>query len=223
MNAISLLPADTYTIVNKTVITEEDKKHLSSYILKKLGVLYEKHKFVIQLHIGAQRKTSSKLASLVGPAGGYAAIGNSVDVLSLTTFLDEIEKEANSLPKILLFTLNPSDNAAIAALCGSYSKDGEEGNISQGPAWWWCDHYRGICDMLENFMSHSVLSTFTGMTTDSRSVFSFVRHDYFRRVLCEWISEMENKGRLPYDYNLLSDLVIRMCYKNAKKIAPQKS
>ena len=28
MNAISLLPADTYTIVNKTIITEEDKKNI---------------------------------------------------------------------------------------------------------------------------------------------------------------------------------------------------
>ena len=197
---------------------KEDKKHLSSYLLKKLGVLYEKYGFTVQLHIGAQRNTSSKLASLAGPAGGYAAIGNSVNVLSLINLLDEIEKEANSLPRILIFTLNPSDNAVLATLCGSYSKDGEEGIISQGPAWWWCDHYRGICDMLEIFMSHSVLSSFIGMTTDSRSVFSFVRHDYFRRVLCEWVSEMVKKERLPNDYNMLSDLILKVCYKNAKKI-----
>jgi glucuronate isomerase len=56
------------------------------------------------------------------------------------------------------------------------------------------------------------------MTTDSRSVFSFVRHDYFRRVLCEWVSEMVKKERLPNDYNLLSDLILKVCYKNAKKI-----
>ena len=28
MKLISLLPADTYTIVNKTIITEEDKKNM---------------------------------------------------------------------------------------------------------------------------------------------------------------------------------------------------
>ena len=30
MNVISLLPADTYTVVNKTIITEDDKKNIIS-------------------------------------------------------------------------------------------------------------------------------------------------------------------------------------------------
>lgn len=31
-------------------------------------------------------------------------------------------------------------------LLGSYSKDGVEAIVSQGPAWWWCDHYQGITE-----------------------------------------------------------------------------
>ena len=96
-------------------------------------------------------------------------------------------------------------------------KDGCEALISQGPAWWWCDHYQGIVDMLDTFASHSVLSTFVGMTTDSRSLLSFVRHDYFRRVLCQWIADKVACGRLPQDDALLRDLIRRVCYENAKK------
>lgn len=64
---------------------------------------------------------------------------------------------------------------------GSFSKDGVSSIVSEGPAWWWCDHTFGIKNVLESVNAYSVLSEFVGMTTDSRSVLSFVRHDYFRR------------------------------------------
>jgi len=196
----------------------DDGLALRSFILKELMSLYAKHGFTVQLHIGAQRYTSARLRTLAGPAGGYAAIGNTVDVKSVIALLDAVEKESSGLPSILLFTLNPADNAVFATLSGSYSKDGREALVSQGPAWWWCDHYQGIKDMLDDFTVHSVLSTFVGMTTDSRSLLSFVRHDYFRRVVCEWVSEMVSKNRLPDDFTLLADTVSRICYKNAKRI-----
>lgn len=198
-------------------LSDEDKPSLRSYILKELMSLYAKHSFTVQLHIGAQRTTSTRLRTLAGAAGGYAAIGSTADVASVVSLLDTVEKGDFGLPNILLFTLNPSDNAVFATLSGSYSKDGCEALVSQGPAWWWCDHYEGIYNMLSTFATHSVLSTFVGMTTDSRSLLSFVRHDYFRHVVCEWVSDMVNKGRLPEDFELLSDTVMRICYKNAKR------
>ncbi len=198
-------------------LSDDDRLCLTSYILRELACAYARHGFTLQLHIGAARSTSTRLRTLAGPAGGYAAIGSCVDVASLITFLDAVEQSEAGLPKILLFTLNPADNAVMATLCGSYAKDGVPALVSQGPAWWWCDHYQGICDMLDDFMTHSVLSTFIGMTTDSRSPLSFIRHDYFRRTLCAWVAAKVEAGRLPNDMALLSDLIVRMCYKNAKE------
>ena len=205
-------------LISGETLCVADKKKLRSSILKSLMSLYAGHGFAVQLHVGAERYTSTRLRTLAGAAGGFAAAGSNVDVNSLTRLFDDVEKEAPGLPRIMLFTLNPTDNAVMATLCGSYSKDGEEALVTQGPAWWWCDHYTGICDMLESFMCHSVLSTFIGMTTDSRSLLSFVRHDYFRRVLCEWISNMVSKNRLPEDFDLLAETVSRICYQNAKRV-----
>ena len=143
-------------------------------------------------------------------------MGSTADLQSLTVFLDTVEKQPYGLPHILLFTLNPADNAVFATLCGSYSKDGCQALVSQGPAWWWCDHYQGMEQMLDTFACHSVLSTFVGMTTDSRSLLSFVRHDYFRRVLCQWIATKVAQGRLPEDEALLGSLIKKVCYENAK-------
>ena len=197
-------------------IHESDRVKLSSYVLYTLGKLYAKHGFVMQLHIGAQRYTSTKLRNAVGPAGGFAGIGNSVNVRALTQFLDEVDRSPYGLPQILLFTLNPADNALMSVLSGSYAKEGVAGLITQGPAWWWCDHKLGIIEMLENTAVFGVLSNFLGMTTDSRSFLSFVRHDYFRRILCDWLGQKWEQGELLCSFADLKELTKKLCYENAK-------
>ena len=79
---------------NRLNKTEQEK--LSSYMLVFLGEEYAKRRFVMQLHIGAERYTSTRLRSSVGAAGGFAGIGNSFTqnfpvksaiVLCIKTFL----------------------------------------------------------------------------------------------------------------------------------------
>ncbi|MBQ8342470.1 MAG: glucuronate isomerase [Clostridia bacterium] len=194
----------------------EEKAKLTSYLLVFLGEEYAKRNFVMQLHIGAERYTSSTLRQKVGPAGGFAGIGNCVDVRSLTEFLDAVDKTACGLPKTVLFTLNPADNAVMSVLSGSYAKDGVAGLITQGPAWWWCDHKQGIVEMFENAAVFSAFSNFVGMTTDSRSFLSFVRHEYFRRVLCDWLGKKWEQGELLCSKEDLKTLLQKLCYQNAK-------
>lgn len=199
-------------------LNKEDQDKLHSYILVRLSSLYAKYNFVLQLHIGAQRYTSTRLRTCVGPVGGFAGIGNSVNVSALTNYLDSVESAEYGLPKILLFTLNPADNALISVLSGSYAKDNVNGLITQGPAWWWCDHKLGMVEMLENTAVFSALTNFIGMTTDSRSFLSFVRHDYFRRVLCDWLAKKYQNGEIFCELKDLQDIATDLCYNNAKKI-----
>ena len=113
-------------------------------------------------------------------------------------------------------TLNPEAHAALAVLAGSFNEAGMPGKVQLGPAWWWCDHEEGIRDVLEKNAAYGVLSTFVGMTTDSRSLLSFVRHDYFRRVLCKWVAEKVALGAFPDDESLLRPMLENICYRNAK-------
>ncbi|MBP5618218.1 MAG: glucuronate isomerase [Clostridia bacterium] len=187
-------------------------------ILTFLGGEYARRGMVLQLHLGAQRATSARLRAAAGAAGGFAGIGNSVDVRSLTDFLDTLEQGPSGLPKVVLFPLNPADNALVSTLSGSFSKDGAAGLITQGPAWWWCDHKQGIVDMLEHTAVYSVLANFIGMTTDSRSFLSLVRHDYFRRVLCDWAADKRDAGEWIGSEEGLRGLLTDLCYGNAKRV-----
>ena len=196
-------------------LSAAEKMLLASAILKKLAGFYSKRSWLLLLHIGAQRKTSSRLRAVAGPAGGFAGIGHTANTEALATMLDDMESASEGLPRTILFTLNPADHAAFSVLAGSFPGDGVRGKVQLGPAWWYCDHIYGMRDGFENTAAFGVLSQFIGMTTDSRSFLSFVRHEYFRRVFCAWLAEKAAKGEMPNDENELIKIVKAVCFENA--------
>lgn len=196
-------------------LSKNEQVSLSSYLLCFIGKVCSERGWALQLHIGAQRKTSTRLNNLVGIAGGYAAIGGTTDMATLVSVLDAMDKK-NQLPKTILYNLNPSDNEAFASLMGSFSQDGVACKIQLGPAWWYNDHYDGIAKQLSAISNYGLLHNNIGMTTDSRSYMSISRHEYFRRVFCQFISDRVKTGQLPQDLSILKSLVEDVCYRNAK-------
>jgi glucuronate isomerase len=71
------------------------------------------------------------------------------------------------------------------------------------------DHMDVLSDM-------GLLSCFVGMITDSRSLLSFSRHEYFRRILCNLLAEDMLKGIIPNDENWIGSMVEDICFRNAK-------
>ena len=186
-----------------------------SAVLRLLLGEYARRGWLLQLHIGAQRSTSARLRKLVGPAGGFAGIGRTCDIASLAALLNDGEQGEHGLPRVVLYTLNPADHAALAVLAGSFPGDGVAGKVQLGPAWWYCDHIAGMRDNFEQVAAFGVLSQAIGMTTDSRSPLSFVRHEYFRRVFAAFLAEKAGRGEMPDDVEKLSRLVRAVCFENA--------
>ncbi|MFO7937835.1 MAG: glucuronate isomerase [Kiritimatiellia bacterium] len=202
-------------LAEKALSSEEALK-LKSGMLFWLASNYEDRGWTMQIHTGAQRFTSSRLRRLAGSSGGYASPGSCCDVSKLCAMLDDFEKN-DSLPRTVLYTLNPADSAVFATLTGSYAEDGVRGKIQFGPAWWYNDHIMGMRQHLETLANYGMLSAFIGMTTDSRSLLSLSRHEYFRRLLCCTIAEWVNASILPDDFRLLEELLKGVCYTNAKE------
>lgn len=209
-------------IFRRYLETGETDGHLESAILLRLAGEYAQRAWTLQLHIGAERRTSTRLRGIAGPAGGYAAIAHPCDITSLTRMLDRIESAPRGLPRVILYTLNPADNASLAVLSGSYTEDGTSGKVQLGPAWWFCDHIHGMRSCFECIAAYGVLSAFIGMTTDSRSFLSFVRHEYFRRVFCGWIAEKADAGEMPENFHALKEITENIFYRNAEKLTGQK-
>ena len=129
--------------------------------------------------------------------------------------LDKMNSEGN-LPKTIVYSLDPSDNAAIDTLIGAFQSSGARGKIQHGSAWWFNDNKEGMKDQLVSLANLGLLGNFVGMLTDSRSFLSYTRHEYFRRILCSLIGEWVENGEYPSDMKCLGNIVEDISYNNAK-------
>ena len=68
---------------------------------------------------------------------------------------------------------------------------------------------------MEALADHGLLMNFVGMLTDSRSFVSYPRHEYFRRILCNYVGEQVESGKFPNEETLLQRLIENVCYNNA--------
>ena len=194
---------------------KNDTDGAQARLLVRLGNEYAKRGWTLLLHVGAKRQTSPRLRSIAGPAGGYAAAGEGFPISALADLLGKMEA-GGALPDTVLFPLNMSDQSPLAVLQGSFSEDGTPSKVQLGPAWWWCDHALGIRNTLQSIASFGAASQFIGMTTDSRSILSFVRHDYFRRLLCVWLDEQNRACEWELPEQTLSEFARKISYQNAK-------
>ena len=178
------------------------------------GEEYRKRKWVMQLHYGCKRDNNSVLYEKLGADTGFDCIYVQNSSAALADFLDALNRRG-ALPKTILYSLNPNDNAAIGTLIGCFQNEETVGKIQQGSAWWFNDHKTGIQEQLTSLANLGNLAGFVGMLTDSRSFLSYTRHEYFRRILCELLGGWVENGEFPKDFSLLERIVKNICYNNA--------
>ena len=168
----------------------------------------------MQLHYGAKRENNELVFQSAGANAGIDCINPRGFAAEVADFLNALNREGN-LPKTILYSLNPTDNALIGTMIGCFQGDGVRGKIQQGAAWWFNDHKYGMEEHMKSLASLSLLGNFIGMLTDSRSFISYPRHEYFRRILCNFIGNLVENGEYPEDYNLLGEIVQDISYNNA--------
>jgi glucuronate isomerase len=102
-------------------------------------------------------------------------------------------------------------------MCGNFNDGTIMVKVQFGPAWWFLDQKNGMEQHLDILSDIGILSAFVGMITDSRSLLSFSRHEYFRRILCNLLANDMKAGIIPNDEQWIGDLIAKVCYHNAKE------
>src|SRR5699024_3449812 len=143
---------------------------------------YNEYGWTMQLHIGPLRNNNTRMFESAGPDSGFDSINDQLVAQNLSSFLDEIDK-TDELPQTVLYTLNPRDNIIMATMAGNFQTGGIPGKVQFGTAWWFNDNYDGMMEQMKTLANAGAFKTFIGMLTDSRSLLSFARHEYFRRIL----------------------------------------
>jgi glucuronate isomerase len=218
--ALPCSDAEASTIFDKAragkAVSAEEKERFSFYLLLFTGQLDAARSWTKQFHLTPVRNTNSRMFAKIGPDAGFDTIGDTPQEKALAFFLDALDSR-QSLPKVVLYNMNPRDNYLFAAMTGVFQDGNTPGKIQFGSGWWFLDQKEGMEMQLNALSNCGLLSRFVGMLTDSRSFLSFPRHEYFRRILCNLIGNEAEKGELPDDFDTLSNLISDICFHNANR------
>ncbi len=195
-------------------VTEEESIVFKGYLTYFLFKLYAKYNIATELHVGAMRNNNAVMLNKLGLDTGYDSIAEDNSIKYMSRLFDRLNNE-NSLPKTIVFNLNPKMNSEIMTLIGSFQSDEARGKLQYGPAWWFLDNKVGMEKHLEDLTATGHIGAFVGMLTDSRSLLSYPRHHYFRRILCNYLGTMMEKGEMTTDENLVGKVIKDICYNNS--------
>ena len=202
-------------LTGEAITRDEELKFKTAFLLA-MGREYNRLDWAMQLHYGVKRDNNTAQFNKLGVDSGYDCISNFTPSAQLADFLNALAI-TDELPRTVIYSLNPIDNAAIGTILGCFQDSSAVAKIQQGSAWWFNDNKTGMQDQMISLANLGNLSGFVGMLTDSRSFLSYTRHEYFRRILCNLIGNWVENGEYPADMDLLEEIVTNISYNNAKR------
>jgi len=184
-------------------------------MLYELAVMDHEKGWTQQYHVGAMRSNNTRMLREIGPDTGFDSIGDYPVAIPMSRFFDRLDID-NKLAKTIIYNLNPADNEVVATMLGNFMDGKVPGKIQFGSGWWFLDQKDGMERQMNALSTLGLLSRFVGMLTDSRSLLSYPRHEYFRRILCNLLGNDVENGEIPNDKDLLGKMVENISYFNAR-------
>ena len=203
-------------VMNGGTATREEAEIYMTDLLLLFAREFAKHDWCMQIHVGTIRNNNTRMYRALGPDTGFDSIAETTLGEPLAKLMDALELE-DSLPRMILYSLNPKDNYTLGTLMGCFQKAPYCGKIQLGSAWWFNDQRDGMLEQLKALGNLGVLGSFVGMLTDSRSFLSYPRHEYFRRILCGLLGQWVEEGLYPDDPETLETIIKGISYNNADK------
>ncbi len=194
--------------------TEAEAEIFKGYFTYFLMKLYAQKKIATELHVGAMRNNNSAMLAKLGLDTGYDSITDENSIKGMSRLFDKLDSEG-VLPKTIVFNLNPKMNMEIMTLIGCFQSSEARGKIQYGPAWWFLDNKVYMEKHLEDLTATGHIGAFIGMLTDSRSFLSYPRHHYFRRILCNYLGTLVERGEITADLQLVGKVIEDVCYNNS--------
>jgi len=194
--------------------TPEERDTIGATLMLLFSEWASEKGWTMQFHIGALRNVNQGLFKRFGADIGCDSIDDTPQGQRLTRLMGAMSANG-TLPRTVLYNLNPADNYMLAAMAGNFQDGGIPGKVQFGSGWWFLDQKEGMEWQINALSNLGLLSRFIGMLTDSRSFMSFPRHEYFRRTLCNLLGNDIEQGVLPNDLLMVGGMVKNICYQNA--------
>lgn len=189
-------------------MSQADIDTYQDYLTIKIAEMDMRAGWVYQMHMCVIRDVRDTLFQSLGMDVGGDISEFYVNIAKpLCGFLNHFDDRL----KLVLYSLEPCHQAALAAVARAFGK-----NVRLGSAWWLNDQPYGMSTQLEYIGNVDVYSCFAGMVSDSRKILSYAsRFEMFRRTLSNVLGGLVLKGRMPQE--IAEKIAVMMCYTEPKK------
>ena len=191
-------------------VSDSEYDGFLGYMYIFLGKAYCDRKMVMQLHLAVTRNSNSQMFEILGKDAGFDCVGEVIPIANIRRIIDKMNSQS-ALPETIIYTLNPSMYYTLITMIGAFRR------VHLGISWWFCDHKRGMYETLEKLSELLHITSLVGMLTDSRSFLSYVRHDYYRQIVCDYLG-----GIIKEADDTAVSVAKALCYTNAKKLIEEK-
>ena len=189
-------------------MSQADIDTYQDYLTIKVAEMDMRAGWVYQMHMCVIRDVRDTLFQSLGMDVGGDISEFYVNIAKpLCGFLNHFDDRL----KLVLYSLEPCHQAALAAVARAFGK-----NVRLGSAWWLNDQPYGMSTQLEYIGNVDVYSCFAGMVSDSRKILSYAsRFEMFRRTLSNVLGGLVLKGRMPQE--IAEKIAVMICYTEPKK------
>lgn len=201
-------------VVGDNLTKKEIDQYRSAFLIE-MARMYNRNDYVMQLHIGTYLNANTAKVAQIGQSTGFDCTDDSTNIKSVGQLLDKLTS-LGELPKTILYPLDSNQIENFAILAAAFCESGVRAKVQLGAPWWFNDQVYGIKRQLAAAANLYPISLSVGMLTDSRSFLSYPRHELYRRVLCNYLGELIERGEYFSSQADLKKVIENICYYNVK-------
>lgn len=197
-------------------LTDHEVDQYQSAFLYEMARRYNRNGYVMQLHIGTYLDANTTGVQRVGQSTGFDCADDQCSVTSVGELLNRLTI-AGELPKTILYPLDGTKIETWAILAAGFCDNGTKAKVQLGAPWWFNDQAFGIQRQFEACANLYPVSLSVGMLTDSRSFISYPRHELYRRVLCNYLGALIERGEYFSGEEAVRQVIEDVCFRNVNE------
>lgn len=197
-------------------LTAHEVDQYQSAFLYEMARRYNRNGYVMQLHIGTYLDANTTGVQRVGQSTGFDCADDQCSVTSVGELLNRLTI-AGELPKTILYPLDGTKIETWAILAAGFCDNGTKAKVQLGAPWWFNDQAFGIQRQFEACANLYPVSLSVGMLTDSRSFISYPRHELYRRVLCNYLGALIERGEYFSGEDAVRQVIEDVCFRNVNE------
>ena len=196
--------------------TDDECRSFRAMLLHDLAAMDAEEGRVQMFHVGALYDLNPRIGKKSGPDAGFDAPSDRPTAAQMARFFAQLDAEGN-LAQTIVSCYSPSESQAVAGVAACFADRGVR--MHYAPAWWHIGRPAFMEAQLDVLSAEGLVAQSVGFASGARTLLAPVRHEYFRRVVCDVFGREVERGLLPAgDLSTIKRTIENLCSTNARRL-----